>query len=38
MIEGIRVPSSPRGFDIREPLLWKGDDFGHMGIASALTR
>ena len=24
--------------DIREPLLWKGDDFGHMGIASPLTR
>ena len=23
--------------DIREPLLWKGDDFGHTGIASALT-
>jgi hypothetical protein len=22
--------------DIREPLLWKGDDFGHTGIASAL--
>jgi ribonuclease VapC len=24
--------------DTREPLLWKGDDFGHTGIASALTR
>ena len=24
--------------DIREPLLWKGDDFGHTGIASALER
>ena len=23
--------------DTREPLLWKGDDFGHTGIASALT-
>jgi ribonuclease VapC len=22
--------------DAREPLLWKGDDFGHTGIASAL--
>jgi ribonuclease VapC len=22
--------------DLREPLLWKGDDFGHTGIASAL--
>ena len=22
--------------DTREPLLWKGDDFGHTGIASAL--
>ena len=26
------------GLDIGEPLLWKGDDFGHMGIASPLTR
>jgi ribonuclease VapC len=25
-------------FDIREPLLWKGDDFGHTGIESALTQ
>jgi ribonuclease VapC len=24
--------------DMREPLLWKGDDFGHTGIAPALTR
>ena len=24
--------------DTREPLLWKGDDFGHTGIASALKR
>ena len=24
--------------DTREPLLWKGDDFGHTGITSALTR
>ena len=24
--------------DLREPLLWKGDDFGHTGIASALKR
>jgi ribonuclease VapC len=24
--------------DTREPLLWKGDDFGHTGIASALDR
>jgi hypothetical protein len=24
--------------DTREPLLWKGDAFGHTGIASALTR
>ena len=24
--------------DTREPLLWKGDDFGHTGIASALER
>jgi ribonuclease VapC len=23
-------------FDLREPLLWKGDDFGHTGIQSAL--
>ena len=22
--------------DLREPLLWKGDDFGHTGISSAL--
>lgn len=22
--------------DLREPLLWKGDDFGHTGIESAL--
>ncbi|BBY07131.1 type II toxin-antitoxin system VapC family toxin [Mycobacterium noviomagense] len=22
--------------DLREPLLWKGDDFGHTGIPSAL--
>mgnify|MGYP000446853946 CR=1 FL=1 len=22
--------------DLREPLLWKGDDFGHTGIRSAL--
>ena len=24
--------------DTREPLLWKGDDFGHTGIASAVKR
>ena len=24
--------------DTREPLLWKGDDFGHTGIASALSQ
>lgn len=24
--------------DTREPLLWKGDDFGHTGIACALDR
>lgn len=24
--------------DTREPLLWKGDDFGHTGIGSALTQ
>jgi ribonuclease VapC len=24
--------------DTREPLLWKGDAFGHTGVASALTR
>ncbi|WP_123026633.1 type II toxin-antitoxin system VapC family toxin [Mycolicibacterium stellerae] len=24
--------------DTREPLLWKGDDFGHTGITSALTQ
>ncbi|MDT5017171.1 MAG: ribonuclease VapC [Mycobacterium sp.] len=24
--------------DTREPLLWKGDDFGHTGIASALDQ
>jgi ribonuclease VapC len=23
--------------DVREPLLWKGDDFGHTGINSALA-
>jgi uncharacterized protein with PIN domain len=23
---------------LRQPLLWKGDDFGHTGIASALDR
>jgi ribonuclease VapC len=23
--------------DLREPLLWKGDDFGHTGIQSALS-
>ena len=23
--------------DLREPLLWKGNDFGHTGIRSALT-
>jgi ribonuclease VapC len=23
-------------FDLREPLLWKGDDFGHTGVRSAL--
>lgn len=22
--------------DLREPLLWKGDDFGHTGVSSAL--
>ena len=22
--------------DLREPLLWKGDDFGHAGVRSAL--
>jgi ribonuclease VapC len=22
--------------DLREPLLWKGDDFGHTGVPSAL--
>jgi ribonuclease VapC len=22
--------------DLREPLLWKGDDFGHTGVESAL--
>jgi ribonuclease VapC len=24
--------------DTREPLLWKGDDFGHTGIAAALVQ
>lgn len=24
--------------DTREPLLWKGDDFGHTEIAAALDR
>ena len=24
--------------DTREPLLWKGDDFGHTGISSALDQ
>ncbi|WP_407687897.1 type II toxin-antitoxin system VapC family toxin [Mycobacterium sp. HUMS_1102779] len=24
--------------DRREPLLWKGDDFGHTGVRSALDR
>jgi ribonuclease VapC len=24
--------------DLREPLLWKGDDFGHTGIRSALDQ
>jgi ribonuclease VapC len=24
--------------DLREPLLWKGNDFGHTGIQSALER
>lgn len=24
--------------DTREPLLWKGDDFGHTGIGSPLTQ
>jgi uncharacterized protein with PIN domain len=24
--------------DTREPLLWKGENFGHTGIASALKR
>jgi ribonuclease VapC len=24
--------------DTREPLLWKGDEFGHTGSASALNR
>ena len=24
--------------DLREPLLWKGDDFGHTGIESALEQ
>jgi ribonuclease VapC len=24
--------------DTREPLLWKGDEFGHTGIGSALTQ
>jgi ribonuclease VapC len=24
--------------DLREPLLWKGDDFGHTGIQSALEQ
>lgn len=24
--------------DLREPLLWKGDDFGHTGVQSALER
>jgi ribonuclease VapC len=24
--------------DLREPLLWKGDDFGHTGVRSALER
>jgi ribonuclease VapC len=24
--------------DAREPLLWKGDDFGHTGISSALDQ
>lgn len=24
--------------DTREPLLWKGDDFGHTGIASVLEQ
>jgi ribonuclease VapC len=23
--------------DLREPLLWKGDDFGHTGVESALA-
>lgn len=23
--------------DLREPLLWKGDDFGHTGVRSALA-
>ncbi len=25
-------------FDTREPLLWKGNDFGHTGIRSALDQ
>ena len=25
-------------FDLREPLLWKGNDFGHTGIQSALGK
>jgi ribonuclease VapC len=24
--------------DLREPLLWKGDDFGHTGVQSALEQ
>lgn len=24
--------------DLREPLLWKGDDFGHTGVRSALDQ
>ena len=24
--------------DVREPLLWKGDDFGHTGVRSAVEK
>jgi hypothetical protein len=34
----VAVERRSLALDAREALLWKGEDFGHAGIASALKR
>jgi uncharacterized protein with PIN domain len=31
-----RLAAGGARFNLREPLLWKGNDFGHTGVQSAL--